>query len=76
MPLAYLAIRSRMTAMAAYASYNYRRYHEALGNVIPSEVGQGSRGKIPNRIQKVQAWTIERRKRHNRALRELINGSS
>ena len=57
--------------VAFVSSYNYRRYHKALGNVTPSDVLRGRREDILRRRKEVQAQTIERRRRYNRALREL-----
>ena len=59
-------------AIVAFVSYyNHRRYHKALGNVTPSDVLRGRRQEILRRRKKVRAHTIERRRRHNRILREL-----
>ena len=59
-------------AIAAFVSYyNYRRYHKALGNLTPSDVLKGRRQEILRRRKEVQTQTIERRRRYNRALREL-----
>ena len=59
-------------AIVAFVSYyNYRRYHKALGNVTPSDVLRGRRENILRRRKEVQAQTIQRRRRHNRTLREL-----
>ena len=59
-------------AIAAFVSYyNYRRYHNTLGNVTPSDVLKGRRQEILQRRKEVQAQTIEKRRRYNRALREL-----
>ena len=59
-------------AIVAFVSYyNYRRYHKALGNVTPSDVLRGRREEILQHRREVQAQTIERRRQHNRALREL-----
>ena len=59
-------------ALAAFvAYYNYRRYHKALGNVTPVDVLKGRRDLILLRRKEVWAKTIECRRRHNRALREL-----
>ena len=59
-------------AVVAFVSYyNYRRYHKALGNVTPSDVLKGRRQEILLRRKEVQAQTIERRRQHNRAIREL-----
>ena len=64
-------------AIAAFVSYyNYRRYHKALGNVTPSAVLKGRREEILQRRKEVQAQTIERRRRYNRALRELTRPPS
>ena len=62
-------------AIVAFVSYyNYRRSHKALGNVTPSDVLRGRREEILRRRREVQ--TIERRRQHNRALRELIRPPS
>ena len=59
-------------AIVAFVSYyNYRRYHKALGNVAPSDVLRGRREEILQRRKEVQAQTIQRRRQHNRALRDL-----
>ncbi len=60
------------TAIVAFVSYyNHRRYHKALGNVTPSDVLRGRRNTILRRRKKIQAETIQRRRRYNQALREL-----
>ena len=59
-------------AIAAFVGYyNYRFYHKALGNVTPSDVLRGRREDILRRRKEVKAQTIERRRQHNRDLREL-----
>ena len=64
-------------AIVAFVSYyNYRRYHKALGNVTPSDVLKGRRQEILLRRKEVQAQTIERRRRYNRAIRELTRPQS
>ena len=64
-------------AIVAFVSYyHYRRYHKALGNVTPSDVLSGRRQDILRRRREVQAQTIERRRQHNRALREFMRPSS
>ena len=64
-------------AIAAFVSYyNYRRYHKALGNVTPSDVLKGKQLEILQRRKEVQAQTIERRRRYNRAIRELTRPRS
>ena len=64
-------------AIVAFVSYyNYRRYHKALGNVTPSDVLRGRREDILRRRNEIQAQTIERRRQHKRALRELTRPST
>ena len=64
-------------AIVAFVSYyNYRRYHKALGNVTPSDVLRGRREDILRRRREVKAQTIERRRQHNWALRELTRPQS
>lgn len=53
--------------------YNYRRYHKALGNVMPADVLYGRREKILQRRKEVQIQTINRRRDYNQGLRELAN---
>ena len=55
--------------------YNYRRYHKALGNVMPADVLYGRREKILERRKEVQIQTINRRKDYNQGLRELVNAA-
>ena len=64
-------------AIVAFVSYyNYRRYHKALGNVTPSDVLRGRREDILRRRREVKAQTIEQRRQHNKALRELTTPQS
>ena len=64
-------------AIAAFVSYyTYRGYHKALGNVTPSDVLKGRRQEILQRRKEVKAQTTERRRRYNRALRELTRPPS
>ena len=63
---------SQEAAIVAFVScYNYRRYHKALGNVTPSDVFRGRRDEILKRRSVLKTQTMEQRRRHNRALREL-----
>ena len=55
--------------------YNYRRYHKALGNVMPADVLYGRRKQIQQRRKEVQIQTINRRRDYNRDLRELVNAA-
>ena len=50
--------------------------HKALGNVTPPDVLKGRRQEILLRRKEVQAQTIERRRQHNRAIRELTRPQS
>ena len=64
-------------AIVAFVSYyNYRRYHKALGNVTPSDVLKGRRQEILRHRKEVQAQTIQRRRQHNKAIRELTRPQS
>ena len=64
-------------AIVAFVSYyNYRRYHKALRNVTPSDVLRGRREDILRWRREVKAQTIERRRRYNRTLRELMRPPS
>ena len=53
--------------------YNYRRYHKALGNVIPADVLYSRREQILVHRKEVQIQTINRRRDYNQGLRELVN---
>jgi transposase InsO family protein len=55
--------------------YNYRRYHEALGNVTPADALYGRREEIQERRKKVQIQTINRRRDYNQSLRELVDAA-
>ena len=58
-------------AIVAFVSYyNYRRYHKALGNVTPSDVLRDRREEILQRRREALAQTNQRRRQHNRALRD------
>ena len=56
--------------------YNCRRCHKALGNVTPSDVLKGRRQEILRHRKEVQAQTIQRRRQHNKAIRELTRPQS
>jgi len=55
--------------------YNYRRYHKALGNVMPADVLYGRREQILEHRKEVQIQTINRRRDYNHGLRELVNAA-
>ena len=63
-------------AIAGFVDYyNYRRYHKALGNVMPADVLYGWREEILERRKEVQIQTINRRRDYNQDLRELANAA-
>jgi len=49
--------------------YNYRRYHEGLGNVTPYDVYTGKQYEIIQRRKEVKSRTLEVRKDYNRNTR-------
>ncbi len=53
--------------------YNHRRYHEALGNVTPSDVLTGRRAKVLERRKELQARTLKHRRQYNQRMRETAN---
>ena len=64
-------------AVVAFVSYyNHRRYHKALGNLTTSDVLRSRREDILRRRKELKTQTIERRREHNRALRELTRPPS
>jgi hypothetical protein len=63
-------------ALAAFVNYyNYRRYHKALGNVTSTDALNGRKKQILQRRREVKARTIDRRRLHNRNLREFAQAS-
>ena len=55
--------------------YNYRRYHEGLGNVTPYDVYTGRHLEILQRRKEVKSKTLEARKYYNRTARKGSNAS-
>jgi len=63
-------------AIAAFVDYyNHRRYHKALGDVMPADVLYGRREEILERRKEVRIQTISRRRDYNHSLRELVNAA-
>ena len=61
-------------AIAAFIEYyNYRRYHEGLGDVIPYEVYTGIHFEIIQKRKEVKSKTLQERKDYNKAAREQDN---
>jgi len=54
--------------------YNYRRYHESLGNVTPYDVYTGNQHEIIQRRKEVKSRTLETRRDYNRTAREQGHG--
>jgi transposase InsO family protein len=54
--------------------YNYRRYHEGLGNVTPYDVYTGRHLEIIQRRKEVKSKTLEARRDYNRTAREQGHG--
>jgi len=58
-------------AIAAFVDYyNYRRYHEGLGDVPPYDVYTGRHHEVIERRKEAKTKTLQARKNHNRAARE------
>jgi len=53
--------------------YNYRRYHEGLGNVTPYDVYTGRHLEIIQKRREIKSRTLEARKDYNRVAREQGN---
>ena len=54
--------------------YNYRRYHEGLGDVTPYDVYTSRNLEVIQRRKEVKNRTLELRKDYNRAIREQSSG--
>jgi hypothetical protein len=64
-------------AIAAFIEYyNYRRYHEGLGNVTPYDVYMGCHFEILQNRKEAKSKTLLARKDYNRAAREQGNTDS
>jgi len=62
-----------ITAFVDY--YNYRRYHNALGDVTPADVLYGRREEILERRKEVRTQTINHRRDYNHGLTELVSAT-
>ena len=54
--------------------YNYRRYHEGLGDVTPYDVYTGRYLEIIQKRKEVKSRTLQVRRDYNRTAREQGNG--
>ena len=64
-------------AVAAFVDYyNYRRYHEGIGNVAPTGVYYGSRQIILGRRKEVTQRTLQQRRDFHRASMEHESSQS
>ena len=54
--------------------YNYRRYHEGLGNVTPYDVYTGRYLKIIQKRKEVKSRTLQVRRDYNKTVREQDSG--
>ena len=54
--------------------YNYRRYHEGLGDVTPYDVYTGRHLEIIQRRKEVKSRTLEARRDYNRTARKQGDG--
>ena len=64
-------LRESIQAFVDY--YNFRRYHEGLGNVTPYDVYTGRRTKIIQRRKEAKNKTLQLRRDYNKAAREQGN---
>jgi putative transposase len=64
-------LREAIKAFIDY--YNYRRYHEGLGNVTPNDVYTGRHLEILQRRRELKSRTLEERKDYNRTARKEKN---
>jgi transposase len=66
------ALREAIKAFIEY--YNYRRYHEGLGDVTPYDVYTGKHFEIIQRRKEAKSRTLQVRKDYNRVARGQGNG--
>ena len=54
--------------------YNYRRYHEGLGDVTPYDVYTGRHLEVIQRGKEAKSRTLQARREYNRTAREQGSG--
>ncbi len=54
--------------------YNYRRYHEGLGNVMPYDVYTGKHVHVIAKRKEVKSRTLQARRSYNKIIREQNSG--
>jgi putative transposase len=64
-------LREAIRAFVEY--YNFRRYHEGLGNVTPWDVYTGRHFEIMQKRREVKSQTLEARRDYNRVVRGQSN---
>lgn len=62
-------LRAAIRAFVQY--YNYRRYHEGLGNVTPYDVYSGKHLEITGTRKEAKSRTLEERRGYNRTVRNI-----
>ena len=55
--------------------YNFRRYHKALKDITPSDMLAGRRDQILERRREARVRSLQRRKEHNKILREQLRSA-
>ena len=55
--------------------YNFRRYHKALKDITPSDMLAGKRDQILARREEAKDRSLQRRKEHNKTLREQLRSA-
>ena len=55
--------------------YNFRRYHKALKDITPSDMLAGRRDEILGRRREAKDRSLQRRKEHNKTLREQLRSA-
>ena len=55
--------------------YNFRRYHKALKDITPSDMLAGKRDQILAQREEAKDRSLQRRKEHNKTLREQLRSA-